>query len=47
MRFHWLAVALKFVLLAVVVKLVLVLVLLLTLPFWAWRETGTIDAPRS
>lgn len=34
MRFHWLAVALKFVLLAVVVKLVLVLVLLLTLPLW-------------
>jgi hypothetical protein len=34
MRFHWLAVALKFVLLAVVLKLVLVLVLLLTLPRW-------------
>ena len=34
MRFHWLAVALKFVLLAVVVKLLLVLVLLLTLPLW-------------
>lgn len=34
MRLHWLAVALKFVLLAVVVKLVLVLVLLLTLPLW-------------
>lgn len=32
MRFHWLAVALKFVLLAAVVKLVLVLLLLLTLP---------------
>jgi hypothetical protein len=32
MRFHWLAVASKFVLIAVAVKLVLVLALLLTLP---------------
>jgi hypothetical protein len=32
MRFHWLAVALKFVLIAVVVKILLVLVVLLTVP---------------
>jgi hypothetical protein len=35
MRFHWLAVALKFVLVAVVVKILLVLVVLLTLPLLA------------
>jgi hypothetical protein len=35
MRIHWLVIALKFVLIAVVVKILLVLVVLLTLPLLA------------